>query len=58
MIFQVLDTKDYNFMNLLNKNSNSITAKGSPWLKFFDYSNSLCTRATRAIVNHASIGKY
>ena len=46
---------------LLNENSNSIelyTVKGSPWLKFFGHSNSLCARATRAIINHASISEY
>ena len=61
MTFQVSNTKDYNFMNLLNKNSNPIklyTAKDSPQLKFFGHSNLLCARATRAIVNHAPIGEY
>ena len=45
----------------LDENSTSIkpyAAKGSPWLKFFGHSNSLCTRAIRAIVNHTPIGKY
>jgi len=34
------------------------TPKGRPWLKYFGHSNLLCTRATRAIVNHAPIGEY
>ena len=28
------------------------------WLKYFGHSNLLCTRATRAIINYAPIGKY
>ena len=32
--------------------------KSRLWLKFFGHSNSLCTRVTRVIVNHAPISKY
>ena len=35
-----------------------LNVKGSFWLKYFGHSNSLCVRATRAIVNHVPIGKY
>jgi len=61
MTFQVSDIKGCYFMDLLDENSNPIklyTAKDSPWLKFFGHSNSLCIRATRAIINHAPIGEY
>jgi len=61
MSFQASNTKGHSFMNLLDENSNSIelyAAKGGSWLRFFGHSNSLCTRATRAIVNHAPIGEY
>jgi len=61
MSFQVSNTKSHNFIDLLDKNSNSIKlyiTKGDPWLKFFSYSNSLYVRAIRAIVNHALIGEY
>ena len=52
---------DSNFLVLLNEYSKSIepyVSKGSLWLKVFDHSNSLYVIATRAIVNHTSIGKY
>ena len=32
--------------------------KGELWLKYFGHSNSLCARASKAIVNHALIGEY
>ena len=35
-----------------------LNINGGLWLQHFGYSNLLCTRATRAIVNHAPIGKY
>ena len=61
MTFQASDTKGCNFMDLLDEISNPIKpyiAKDSLWLKFFDHSNSLCTRAIRTIINHAPIGEY
>ena len=61
MFFQALDLKGKIFLELLNDDFNSLkisTIKGGPWFQYFDHSNSLCTRATRAIVNHAPIGKY
>ena len=33
-------------------------SKGRPWLKYFGYSNSLCTRTTRIIVNYVPINEY
>ena len=33
-------------------------SKGGMWLKYFGHSNFLCTRTTRTIFNHASIGEY
>jgi len=61
MLFQASDSKGRNFLELFDNDSNPIklsAAKGRPWLKLFGLSNSLCTRATRAIVNHAPVGKY
>jgi len=61
MIFQALDTKEKQFLDLLNSDDNIIEPlyiKGGSWLRHFDHSNSLCTRATRAIINHALIGEY
>jgi len=61
MTFQVSDDKEKYFLDLLNNDLNSIEptySKRGSWLKFFGYSNSLYTRATRAITNHALIGEY
>jgi len=61
ILFQASDSKGRNFLELLDDDSNPIkpsAVKGRPWLKLFGLSNLLCTRATRAIVNHAPIGKY
>jgi len=61
MNFQVSDFKERNFLELLDDDSNSLelsTIKGRLWLQYFGHSNSLCTRATRAIVNYAPIGEY
>jgi len=61
MIFQASDTKGWHFLELLDDNLNPIElsyAKGGPWLKHFGHSNLLCTRASRVIVNHASIREY
>ena len=59
--FKVLDDKGRKFMDHLDDDLNSIElmyVKGGSWLKYFSHSNSLCARATRAIVNHAPIGEY
>jgi len=59
--FQLSDEKGQHFLELLNDNNKPIEpsyAKGGPWLKYFGHSNSLCVRASRAIVNHVPIGKY
>jgi len=61
MTFQASDLKGSQFLNLLDKDFNVIEpcyAKEGPWLKLFGHSNSLCAHATRAITNHALIGKY
>ena len=61
MSFQASDLKGKSFLDLLDRDSNSLTPSsinGSPWLQHFGHSNSLCTRATRAIVNHTPISKY
>jgi len=53
MTFQVSDAKGRQFLDLLYNNLYSIepsyTKEGS-WIKYFGYSNSLCVRATRAII--------
>ena len=61
MTFQASDEKGKHFLDLLDDDSNDIepsSAKGGPWLQVFGHSNSLCARATRAIINHAPIGEY
>ena len=60
-MFQALDFKGDYFLNLLDNDYLFIKPtymKGGAWLKLFGHSNSLCARVTRAITNHASIGKY
>ena len=61
MTFQASDSKENQFLDLLDDNNNiielSYVKKGS-WLKLFGYSNSLYAHATRAITNHAPTGKY
>jgi len=61
MTFQASDGKDKQFYDLVDNNLEIIELsyiKESPWLQSFGHSNSLCTRATRAITNHVPIGKY
>ena len=61
MFFQAADTRRRNSLDLLDDNLNPIepsNIKDSPWLQYFSYSNLLCARAIRAIINHTSIGKY
>ena len=61
MTFQLSDWEGQYFLELLddgNKLIKSSYAKGRLWLKYFSYSNSLCVRASRAIVNHVLIGEY
>jgi len=61
MTFQALDGRGNHFLDLLDDDLNAIEphqVKGGLWLQFFSHSNSLCTRATRAITNHAPIGEY
>ena len=60
-MFQASNAKGQNFLDLLDDNLKPIEpsySKGGPWLKFFGHSNSLCARASRAIINHAPIGEY
>ena len=61
MNFQVSENKEHNFLELLDDDNNPLEltySKGGTWLKYFGHSNSLCVRASRAIVNHTPIGKY
>ena len=61
MTFQVSDLKGRNFMDLVNSDNNVLEptySKDSTQLQYFGHSNTLCARATRAITNHAPIGKY
>jgi len=60
MTFQASDQKGQQFLELVGDDNNPIKLsyinRGS-WLKFIDYSNSLCARVTRAIINHAPTGE-
>ena len=61
MTFQVSDLKGHQFLNLCDGDNNLLEpsyVKGGTWLKYFGHSNSLCTRMTRATINHAPIGEY
>ena len=61
MTFQALDYKEKQFLDLLDGDNNIIEllhTKGRAWLKYFGHFNSLYTRASKAITNHAPIGKY
>ena len=61
MTFQASDSKENQFLNLLNDNFNIIEpfyAKGGPWLQLFGHSNSLCAHVFRAITNHTPFGEY
>ena len=61
MTLQVSDRKERNFLDLVDNDYSDIElsyTKGGPWLQAFGHSNSLCARATRAIMNHAPIGEY
>ena len=61
MTFQASDLKEKSFLELLDGDLNPLSPfyiNGDPWLQFFSHSNSLCTRATRAIVNYAPISEY
>ena len=61
MTFQASDLKERNFLKLLDDKSIPFklsTIRSSLWLQYFGHSNSLCTRATRAIVNHSPIREY
>ena len=61
MTFQAFNLKRHQFLDLCDKDNNPlepIYVKDGMWLKCFGYSNLLCVRAMRVIVNHAPIGKY
>jgi len=61
MTFQVSDLKGKSFLDLVDGDDNILEpfyCKGGTWLQFFSHSNMLCTRAMRAITNHAPIGEF
>ena len=61
MIFQVSDLKSNHFLDPLDNdlhNIKSLYIKGDLYIKYFRYSNSLCTRTTQAMTNHTPIGEY
>ena len=61
MTFQASDLKSKHFLELVDSDNNILEplySKGSTWLKYFGYSNTLYARASRVITNHAPIGEY
>jgi len=61
MTFQASDDKGRNFLELLDDENNLLEptySKGGTWLKYFGYSNLLCARAIRAIINYTLISEY
>jgi len=55
MTFQASDSKSKHFLDFVDGDENTLELsyiKGSLWLKYFGYSNTLCARASRAITNH------
>jgi len=63
MMFQASNAKgrNLNFLDLLDDDLHLLEpsyTKGGSWIKYFGHLNSLCARATRAIVNHVPIGEY
>jgi len=61
MTFQASDIKGKNFLELLDNENNLLElsySKDGTWLKYFGYLNLLCTRSSRAIINHAPIREY
>jgi len=61
MTFQASDLKVNNFLDLVGSDDNilePIYSKDGTWLQYFGHSNTLCTRVTRAIMNHAPIEEY
>ena len=61
IMFQALNLKGRNFMDLVDSDNNFLEptySKDSTWLQYFSYSNMLCTRAIRAITNYAPIEEY
>jgi len=61
MTFQVSEARGKHFLDLLYNDLYLLEpsySKEGLWLRYFDHSNLLCTRATRAIVNYALIGEY
>ena len=59
--FQASDLKDNQFLDLVDNDNKPLEPShinGSLWLQNFSHSNSLCTRATRAITNHVPTGEY
>jgi len=61
MMFQVSDLKGKHFLNLVDGDNNLFELsyiRGGLWLQNFGYSNSFYARTSKAITNHAPIGKY
>jgi len=61
MTFQASGMKSRYFLDLVDSDDNILElaySKDSTWFKHFGHSNTLCTRASRMITNHALISKY
>ena len=57
-LLQVVTLQNINLCNEENNFIKPTYVKSRLQLKFFEYSNSLCIRTTRVIVNHVPISKY
>ena len=61
MFFENAPYRENQFLDTYDDDDNLVTptyAKGGSWLTTIGISNSICTRATRLITNHAPIGEY
>jgi len=59
--FQASDYKGKNFLELCDDNLFPLipsTIKGGLWLQHFGHLNTLCTRATKTIINYAPMREY
>jgi len=58
MTFQASDLKSTHLLDDKLHTIEPLYIKGGPWIKQFSHSNSLCARATKAIMNYTPIDEY